>query len=42
VELTPEGFAACGACDVDGDGQYAACVALESQNAQLTTPGDVY
>ncbi|MBM4365704.1 MAG: RDD family protein [Deltaproteobacteria bacterium] len=42
VELTPEGFAAYGACDVDGDGEYAVYVATESQNAQLTTPRDVY
>lgn len=42
VELTPEGFAAYGACDVDGDGEYAVYVATESQDAQLTTPGDVY
>lgn len=42
VELTPEGFAAYGACDVDGDGDYAVYVATERQGAQLTTPGDVY
>ncbi len=42
VELTPEGFAAYGACDVDGNGDYAVYMATEHQGAQLTTPGDVY